>query len=171
MDARAARPPLGALLGTIVFVALVPGTVVVAAPYWLTGWRLAPPFLGLGATRWIGLALVVAASPLFVSFCRRFVVEGHGTPAPIAPTEHLVVGGPYRWTRNPGYVAVVSMLLGQALLFASPAVLAYAAAVALAFHIFVVVYEEPTLRATFGAEYDAYCQRVARWLPRRPPSS
>jgi protein-S-isoprenylcysteine O-methyltransferase Ste14 len=106
--------------------------------------------------------------PLFLSFLSRFVVEGRGTPAPIAPTEHLVVGGPYRWTRNPGYIAVVGMLIGQALLFGSAAVLAYAGLIALAFHAFVVFYEEPTLRRTFGAEYDAYRRRVSRWLPRPP---
>jgi protein-S-isoprenylcysteine O-methyltransferase Ste14 len=170
MTARADPPLLGALLGTIVFVALVPGTVVVVAPFWLTRWHLAPPFAGTEATRWLGAALIVASAPLFVSFCRRFVVEGHGTPAPVAPTEHLVVGGPYAWTRNPGYIAVVGMLVGQGLLLASPAVLWYAAAVAFAFHVFVVIYEEPTLRATFGAEYDAYRRRVARWVPRPPRS-
>ena len=106
--------------------------------------------------------------PLFVSFCSRFVWEGRGTPAPIAPTEHLVVGGPYRWVRNPGYVAVTAILLGEALVLGSQAVLAWAVLVAIAFHVFVLVYEEPTLRATFGAEYDAYCRRVPRWLPRPP---
>jgi protein-S-isoprenylcysteine O-methyltransferase Ste14 len=167
---RAARPPLGAIVGTVVFVALVPGTVVVLVPYWLSGWHMAPPFLGTSLTRAAGAVLVVAASPLFASFVSRFVVEGHGTPAPIAPTRRLVVGGPFRWTRNPGYVAVVAMLAGQGLVFASPSVLVYAVLVALAFHVFVLVYEEPTLRATYGAEYEAYCRRVPRWIPRRPAS-
>jgi protein-S-isoprenylcysteine O-methyltransferase Ste14 len=166
MTARADALPLRALVGTIVFVALVPGTVVVGMPWWLTGWRLADATLA----RVAGVALVVASTPLFLSFLSRFVVEGRGTPAPIAPTEHLVVGGPYRRTRNPGYIAVVGMLLGQALLFGSAAVLAYAGLIALAFHAFVLFYEEPTLRRTFGAEYDAYCRRVPRWLP-RPPTS
>ena len=164
MTARADALPLRALVGTVVFVAVVPGTVVVGMPWWLTGWRLA----GWTLARVAGVALVVAATPLFLSFLSRFVVEGRGTPAPIAPTEHLVVGGPYRWTRNPGYIAVVGMLIGQALLFGSAAVLAYAGLIALAFHTFVLFYEEPTLRRTFGAEYDAYCRRVPRWLPRPP---
>jgi protein-S-isoprenylcysteine O-methyltransferase Ste14 len=166
MTARTDALPLRALVGTVVFVAVVPGTVVVGMPWWLTGWRLADGTLA----RVAGVALVVASMPLFLSFLSRFVVEGRGTPAPIAPTEHLVVGGPYRWTRNPGYIAVVGMLLGQALLFGSAAVLAYAGLIALAFHAFVLSYEEPTLRRTFGAEYDAYCRRVPRWLP-RPPTS
>jgi protein-S-isoprenylcysteine O-methyltransferase Ste14 len=162
------RPPLWALAGTVVFVALVPGSVVGLGPFLLTGWSLSPPFLGTALTRIAGVLLIAAATPLFVSFASRFVVEGHGTPAPVAPTKHLVVGGPFRWTRNPGYIAVVGLLVGQALLFGSPAVLVYAAAVALAFHVFVVFYEEPTLRRTFGAEFEAYCRAVPRWIPRRP---
>jgi protein-S-isoprenylcysteine O-methyltransferase Ste14 len=167
---RAERPPVSALLGTIVFVVVAPGTVVLLVPYWLTGWHLQPPFLGTRVTRWLGAIAIVAASPLFLSFISRFVWEGHGTPAPVAPTKHLVVGGPFRWTRNPGYIAVVTMIAGQALVFGSSAVLVYALMVALAFHTFVVLYEEPTLRDTFGAEFDAYCRRVPRWIPRRPPS-
>ena len=164
MIARAERTPWGALLGTIVFVAAVPGTVVVLVPWWLSGGHVAGTSLGII----VGIATIVAALPLFVSFCSRFVFEGRGTPAPIAPTEHLVVGGPYRWVRNPGYVAVTALLAGESLVYGSPAVLLYALLVALAFHVFVLLYEEPTLRSTFGAEYDAYCRRVPRWLPRPP---
>lgn len=161
---RSGRPPLWAFLGTIVFVLVMPGTVIVLVPYWLTGWRLAPPFLDASVTRWIGVLLVLGALPLFLSFLARFVWEGHGTPAPV------VVGGPFRWTRNPGYIAVLALLVGQALIFGSPAVLVYALAVAIAFHVFIVSYEEPTLRQTFGAEFDDYCRRVPRWIPRRPVS-
>jgi protein-S-isoprenylcysteine O-methyltransferase Ste14 len=168
MTARAERTPWGALLGTIVFVAAVPGTLVLLVPWWLSGGHVAPPFLGTSLTRVVGAVMIVAALPLFVSFCSRFVWEGRGTPAPIAPTEHLVVGGPYRWVRNPGYVAVTAILVGEGLVFGSPFVLLFALLVALAFHVFVLLYEEPTLRATFGAEYDAYCRRVPRWLPRPP---
>jgi protein-S-isoprenylcysteine O-methyltransferase Ste14 len=165
-----ARVPVRALVGTIVFTAVVPATVVVLAPYWISGWRLREPFLGTSLTRWLGVLLIVAGLPLFVSFLGRFVFEGRGTPAPVAPTEHLVVGGPFRQTRNPGYVAVLAMLVGQALVLASPGVLVYAALVALAFHLFVLFYEEPTLRRAYGVEYDAYCARVPRWIPRRPAS-
>jgi protein-S-isoprenylcysteine O-methyltransferase Ste14 len=165
---RAEKLPIRALLGTIVFVAVLPATVIVLIPRWLTRWDLRPPLLGASLTRWLGLVLVIAATPLFVSFLSRFVWEGRGTPAPIAPTERLVIGGPFRWVRNPGYVAVIAMLVGQGLFFASPAVLAYAGSVALAFHLFVIAYEEPTLRDTYGREYEDYCRRVPRWLPRRP---
>jgi protein-S-isoprenylcysteine O-methyltransferase Ste14 len=167
MTARAEGPPLRALLGTIVFVVVVPGTVIGLAPWWITQWRLGPPLLGTSLTRWLGAGLVVAGTPLFVSFLSRFVWEGRGTPAPVVPTERLVVGGPFRWVRNPGYVAVDAMLIGQALFFASPGLLLYAGLVALAFHVFVLLYEEPTLRAAYGEEYEAYCRRVPRWIPRR----
>jgi len=160
------RVPRGALLGTIVFTLIVPGTVIVLLPYLLTGWEPRPPLLGVEATRSLGVALMVLAAPLFFRFLAGFVREGHGTPAPIAPPEHLVVGGPFRWIRNPGYVAVVALVAGQALLLGSRAVLAYAAALALVFHLFVVFYEEPTLRRQFGAEYEDYCRRVPRWIPR-----
>jgi protein-S-isoprenylcysteine O-methyltransferase Ste14 len=150
-----------AALGTLLFTLLVPGTVVGLVPWWLSGWRLAPST----ALRLAGGLLILTALPLFVSFLLRFVREGVGTPAPIAPTERLVVGGPFRYVRNPGYVAVVALVVGQGLLFGSVSVLAYAALLALGFHVFVVLYEEPTLRRQFGAEYEAYCRRVPRWWP------
>ena len=160
------RAPHSAVVGTIVFTICVPGTVVVLVPYLLSRWAMQPPFLGQAATRGVGVLLLVVAAPVFFDFVTRFVREGHGTPAPIAPTEHLVVGGPFRRVRNPGYVSVVAMILGQGLLFGSGAVLEYGAATALAFHVFVLLYEEPTLRRQFGAEYEDYCRRVPRWLPR-----
>jgi protein-S-isoprenylcysteine O-methyltransferase Ste14 len=151
-----------AALGTLLFTLVLPGTAIVLVPYWLSGWRLA----GSWALRALGLALILAALPVFWAFLARFVREGLGTPAPIAPTERLVVGGPFARVRNPGYVAVIGLVLGQALLFGSGAVAVYAALLALAFHLFVIGYEEPTLRRTYGAEYEAYCRRVSRWWPR-----
>lgn len=159
-----------ALLGTIAFTLTIPATLIVLIPYLLTGWQLRPPLLGIEATRSLGGALIVLAAPLFFRFLSGFVHEGRGTPAPIAPPEHLVVGGPFRWIRNPGYVAVVSLVVGQGLIFGSGAVLAYAALLAVGFHLFVVLYEEPTLRRQFGEQYDAYCREVPRWVPRRRPS-
>lgn len=160
------RSTRSAALGTLVFVLLVPGTVLVYVPYGLSGWKLGPPFFGVEATRWLGVALLAAGAPLFLNFLLRFVREGRGTPAPVAPPERLVVGGAFRWTRNPGYVAVVALLLGEALLFGSTAILAWAGILALGFHLFVVLYEEPDLRRRFGAAYEAYCREVPRWLPR-----
>lgn len=152
----------GAALGTIVFTLLVPGPVVGLVPYWLSGWRLAAS----AGLRVLGVLLILAALPVFVAFLVRFVREGLGTPAPIAPTERLVVGGPFERVRNPGYLAVIALVVGQALLFGRGTVIVYAVLLALAFHGFVVLYEEPTLRRRYGAEYEAYCRRVPRWWPR-----
>lgn len=160
------RPLLWPTIGTVLFVLCVPGSVVVAVPYYLSRWTLQPPFFGVAATRWIGLTLIVCALPIFFDFVVRFVAEGRGTPAPIAPTQHLVVQGTFGYVRNPGYIAVVALILGQALVFGSVSVLLYTLAVALAFHFFVLLYEEPTLRRQFGPEYEAYCRKVPRWRPR-----
>ena len=153
---------LGPTLGTIVFVALVPGTVIGLIPYALCGWRLAEA----ATLRWAGALLLLLALPVFVDFLVRFVREGRGTPAPVAETERLVVSGPFRYVRNPGYVGVLGLIVGQSLLFASAAVLGHAAIMALAFHLVVVLYEEPHLRRKFGTEYEEYQRRVPRWLPR-----
>ena len=153
---------LGPALGTIVFVTLLPGSVIVLIPYLLCGWHLAEA----AALRWAGTCLLLLALPIFVDFLVRFVREGHGTPAPVAETQRLVVSGPFRYVRNPGYVGVLGLIVGQSLLFASPAVLGHAAIMALAFHLFVVLYEEPHLRQKFGTEYEEYQRRVPRWLPR-----
>jgi protein-S-isoprenylcysteine O-methyltransferase Ste14 len=160
------RPPLRAVLGTLVFVPLVPGTVVGLVPYLLSGWRLVPPLFDGGASRALGAALFLLALPVFADFLVRFVREGHGTPAPVEPPKRLVVGGAFHRVRNPAYVSVVSMVVGQGLFFASVPVLLYAALLAFGFHLFVVLYEEPALRRQFGAEYEEYCRRVPRWIPR-----
>ena len=99
----------------------------------------------------------------------RFVVEGIGTPAPIAPTERLVVGGAYRYVRNPMYLAVAALILGQALLLGQAELLLYAAAFCAVVTLFVHGYEEPVLSRRFGAQYEAYRHAVPAWLPRRTP--
>ena len=99
----------------------------------------------------------------------RFAVEGLGTPAPVAPPERLVVGGLYRFVRNPMYAAVEAIILGQALLLGQLILFAYAAVFALAVAAFVHFYEEPTLRRQFGAEYETYRRAVPAWRPRRQP--
>ena len=114
-----------------------------------------------------------AMGPEFVlldSFA-RFAIQGLGTPAPVAPPQRLVVSGLYRYVRNPMYVAVVSLIFGQALLFGSISLLEYGFVVWLGFFAFVLVYEEPTLRGKFGKEYEDYCSRVGRWIPRLRPKA
>jgi protein-S-isoprenylcysteine O-methyltransferase Ste14 len=116
-----------------------------------------------------GGALISAGLIVLVDSFRRFAIEGLGTPAPVLPTKHLVVTGWYRHVRNPMYVAVIALILGQALLFTDWRLLAYAAAVWLGFHAFVTQYEEPALRETFGEDYEVYCRGVSRWSPRATP--
>ena len=166
MQPQAEKPPSWAILGTIAFVIAVPGTVVIGVPYWMTRWHLRPPILATAATRLVGLALFLAALPAFFDFVVRFVREGFGTPAPVAPPSRLVRGGVFARVRNPGYISVAAMIVGQALILGSLRVLAYAAILAICFHLFVVLYEEPALRAQFGAQYDEYCRTVPRWIPR-----
>ncbi len=110
--------------------------------------------------------MILAGLPILLDSFVRFAVEGLGTPAPVFPTKHLVVTGWYRYVRNPMYVAVVSTILGQALLFGNIGVLEYGALVWLSFHLFVLGYEEPRLRATFGEEYRQFRANVPRWIPR-----
>jgi protein-S-isoprenylcysteine O-methyltransferase Ste14 len=155
-------------IGTLVFVLTVPGTVVGLVPFLLSHWTIASPFFGWPLMRWLGVVLIVGAVPIFIDFVVRFVREGRGTPAPIAPPRHLVVRGCFRYVRNPGYIAVVTLLIGQGLLFGSAGVMLYAALVALVFHFFVILYEEPTLRRQFGAAHEAYCHHVSRWIPHLP---
>jgi|SRR5271155_999430 len=164
------RPPRWVYLGTIMFTVVVPGSVVGLVPYLISRWELRPPLFGFGPGRWIGFAMFVVAVPPFADFLTRFVREGHGTPAPIAPTGRLVVGGVYRHVRNPAYIAAIAMLVGQALFLGNLGVLEYAFVVALGFHLFAILYEEPTLRGTFGSDYLDYCRSVPRLIPRLHPT-
>jgi protein-S-isoprenylcysteine O-methyltransferase Ste14 len=155
-----------ALVGSAVFFVLAPGTVAGLGTWLVDRWQVHAPFFGLDITRWIGLALVVLGLTGLIDSFLRFAIQGIGTPAPIAPAEHLVVTGLYRYVRNPMYVSVALLIFGQGLLFGSLAVIAYGAIVSIAFHLFVFYYEEPALRKTFAQEYAAYCARVPRWIPR-----
>ena len=164
------RPLLWPALGTVVFVLVIPGTVIGYIPFRLSGWQLQAPFFGLSVFRWLGAALFLGGLPVFADFLLQFVRKGRGTPAPIDPPRHLVVTGAFRYVRNPGYVGVISMIVGQGLFFGSAPTVGYAGVVGLMFHLFVVLYEEPDLRARFGEEYVAYCARVPRWIPRLTPA-
>ena len=119
----------------------------------------------------VGVALIVLGGIGILAFLVQFVREGHGTPAPFMPPRRLVVRGPFRYVRNPAYVCAVSLVAGQSLYLGKLGVLFYAGFLALAFHFFVVFFEEPTLRAKFGADYEEYCRRVPRWIPRIPRST
>src|SRR6185369_681124 len=155
-----------AAVGSALFFALAPGVVAGVLPWWLTRWRMSPAPL---AVRIAGAVLVLVAVPSLARLFVRFVRDGLGTPAPVAPTELLVTTGAYRYVRNPMYLAVLSAILGQALLLGQPVLLAYAAGVAVMFVIWVRFDEEPVLRQQFGAEYDAYRRAGPAWWPRRRP--
>jgi protein-S-isoprenylcysteine O-methyltransferase Ste14 len=158
-----------AVLGSALFFLVAPAMLAGVIPWSITHWEFRPPFLAAEATRWAGLALIVAAVPGVLDSFARFALQGLGTPAPIAPPRILVVSGLYRYTRNPIYVAVVAVILGQGVLFADRDLLVYGALLWLFFHVAVVAFEEPTLRQSFGAEYESYCAAVPRWLPRLTP--
>ena len=155
-----------ALLGSLAFLILAPGVVSGLIPWLITDWRPLPPSDGPGALRWTGLILIAAGLVVVLEAFARFAWQGLGTPAPVAPTRTLVVSGFYRFVRNPMYVAVSALIFGQAVLFASWGVALYGVVIAVAFHTFVRLYEEPTLRAAYGEEYAAYCAATPRWIPR-----
>src|SRR5215472_19133581 len=163
-----------ASLGSLMFFNLAPGTITGLVPWWLTGWRIGPPFFGIEPLRWVGAALIVLGLlPLLSSFA-RFAWDGLGTPAPIAPPTRLVVTGFYCRVRNPIYVALLVILLGEALLFGNEGVAVWGVLFWLFTFAVVVLGEEPSLREQFGTEYETYCRNVPRWLPRlvpwRPPA-
>jgi len=151
-------------LKVVLFTVVAPGTLTVYLPYLLlrgdAGWRVD------GARAFLGGPLILAGALLYAWCAYAFARFGQGTPAPIDPPRQLVTNGLYARTRNPMYLAVITVVLGEAVLFGSPRLFAYAGAVFTAFHAFVLLYEEPTHRRRFGAAFEEYCRRVPRWLPR-----
>jgi protein-S-isoprenylcysteine O-methyltransferase Ste14 len=157
------------ITGSAVFLVIAPGAVAGFVPWWITRWRLQTPFAGMAILCFVGSVLIgIGVLGLLDSFV-RFAIQGLGTPAPVVPTRHLVVTGLYRYMRNPMYLAVASTILGQALLFGNLARIAYGAFVWVLFYLFVLTYEEPTLSATFGSEYESFRAGVRRWIPRLTP--
>jgi protein-S-isoprenylcysteine O-methyltransferase Ste14 len=173
MNETPARPSLreviGPIVGTIAFFILAPGTFAFYVPWRITRWHMAPPMLGWWPLRSIGAALALVGLVGLAESFSRFAIHGRGTPAPVMPPKRLVVTGLYRHVRNPMYVAVLWIVVGQALLLGSRRLLAYAALVWVTVHVWVLLYEEPVLRERFGAEYVAYTAAVRRWWPRLRP--
>ena len=155
-----------AAFGSALFFLAAPGVVVGLVPWWMTRWELLPAPVPV---RVLGGLLLAVALPVLVSAFLRFVRDGLGTPAPVAPTERLVVTGAYRYVRNPMYVAVIAAIVGQALLLGQTVLLYYAALVALLVVSFVRLYEEPVLLRQFGEEYASYRRAVPGWVPRLRP--
>ena len=156
------------LLKTLLFTILVPGTVVVLVPRWLLHGE---ETLRGGWPSGAGALLFVCGALLYLWCAWNFAVRGRGTPAPVDPPRELVVTGPYRYVRNPMYLGVLAMVVGEAAMLRAGVLLGYAGALLLAFHLFVTTYEEPILRKTFGASHERYSASVPRWLPRLRPWS
>jgi protein-S-isoprenylcysteine O-methyltransferase Ste14 len=150
------------LVKNLIFTGMAPGTVAGIIPWLLVGDRVA----GGGAPRFLALLLYALGLAIYSWCVWDFASFGRGTPAPIDAPRRLVVRGLYRWTRNPMYVGVLAIVLGWAALFEHATVVVYAFCVFVAFHCFVVFYEEPHLTQLFGSEYSAYRERTGRWLGR-----
>jgi protein-S-isoprenylcysteine O-methyltransferase Ste14 len=155
---------LRAVLGSAAFV-LFGGPTIVAGlvPWLLTRWAADDPPIAMRVT---GAVLIAIGGGLVLETTARFALQGRGTPAPFAAPERFVARGSYRVVRNPMYVGVLALIVGQALLLGREVLLIWAGVAALLFHLFVVLHEEPELRKRFGTEYDEYRRRVGRWLPR-----
>jgi len=155
-------------LKTVLFTTLVPGSATVLVPYLLMSWDIRIFSFDLGAIRFLGLPPILLGAVTYLWCAWDFTFTGRGTPAPIDPPKELVVKGLYRYVRNPMYVGITLILLGEALLFESAVLFLYAGFLLVCAHLFIVYYEEPTLRRLFGASYESYRKSVARWTPRLP---
>jgi protein-S-isoprenylcysteine O-methyltransferase Ste14 len=155
-----------ATAGSAVFLVIAPGVVAGLMPWWITGWQTGAAYPA--AVLIIGAVLVAAGSLVLLGAFAQFAIQGRGTPAPPMPTEQLVVQGLYRYVRNPMYLAVLAVIVGQSLLLSRPVLLGYAAVVAALFIAFVYGYEQPALARRYGAQYEAYRQTVPGWWPRLP---
>jgi protein-S-isoprenylcysteine O-methyltransferase Ste14 len=153
-------------LKTLLFTLLVPGSVTILIPWLLLHWGWQPFPMPLGPLRWLGLPLILAGAAGYLRCAWDFARTGRGTPAPLDPPKRFVARGLYRYARNPMYVSVGMVLAGEAIWFEASVLLLMVAAFWLLVHLFVVLYEEPHLARSFGAEYEDYRRRVPRWLPR-----
>jgi len=158
-----------AAVGSALFFVVAPGTVIGLIPWLLTGWQVHDPLPYWAPLRVVGAVFLIAGVAVAGQAFVRFVVEGLGTPMPVAAPGRLVVGGLYRHVRNPMYVALLVAILGEALLLGQVSLLVYAAVVGVITNLFVRFYEEPTLRRRFGEQYEAYLRAVPGWWPRLHP--
>src|SRR5262249_38142098 len=150
-------------LKSLLFLILMAGLGAAYIPFALLP---TTPHVETGLFAYLALPLWLLGGLIILLCFWDFTFTGPGTPAPIYPPTQLVTNGFYRYLRNPIYVGVLSILIGHFLWFKSIWLLAYALVVFLAFHLFVTVYEEPTLKGKFGAAYEQYCTSVPRWIPK-----
>ena len=151
------------VLKNLLFTIFVPGTIAVYIPVFVLPHD--PAQLSVSAVA--GGSILIIGGAIYLWCLWDFASSGRGTPAPIDPPKHLVVRGLYRYTRNPMYVGVVGVIFGWALWFSAAGIAIYGVSVGAFFHLFIVFYEEPHLRRTFGSSYEDYCRHVSRWLPFR----
>ena len=154
------------LVRAITYATLFIGLLLVYVPGLLLGSASARP-AAIGAQQIAGMIITAIGAVIALWCVFTFVFVGRGTPAPFDPPRRLVIRGPYRLVRNPMYIGAILALLGAAVFYRSMSILIYAGMFFIATHLFVVLYEEPTLRQTFASEYEVYCSRVKRWLPIR----
>lgn len=154
-------------LKTLIFTILVPGTVAGIVP-WLLLQSSGEATMPSSSIWLIGLLPFLVGVILYLWCAGAFTLIGHGTPAPIDAPIFLVREGPYQWVRNPMYIAVFMTISGEAILFHSLLLIGYALLFGIIVHLFVTLFEEPSLRHQFGESYEAYLSTVPRWLPRRP---
>jgi protein-S-isoprenylcysteine O-methyltransferase Ste14 len=150
---------------TLLWSVFVPGTVTIIAPYLLLHSRFGSFRVDPGGFRFFGLIPIVIGAAIYVWCACEFTFVGKGTPAPFDPPKELVVRGPYRYVRNPKYVFVALALTGEAILFGAPILVFFAAVAVTICHLWVVIYEERSLKRRFGEPYERYCDRVSRWIP------
>ncbi|HLF32697.1 MAG TPA: isoprenylcysteine carboxylmethyltransferase family protein [Cyclobacteriaceae bacterium] len=151
------------LIRNLFFTILLPGFTAGVVPYWVLGGKI-KIFTPLTALQISGLFLLVPGLAILFHCIYRFAVEGRGTLAPFDPTRKLVVGGLYKYSRNPMYIGVIAILAGESMLYMSGNLGIYTLIIFAAFNIFIMIVEEPRLRRDFGKEYEGYCRRVRRWL-------
>jgi protein-S-isoprenylcysteine O-methyltransferase Ste14 len=154
------------LLRSVFFTFLLPGTVTVLIPYWIISSRGADTLSNHHPLRYFGFPLIGIGATGLLWCIWEFFSEGRGTLAPVDPPKHLVVRGLYRYVRNPMYVSVLTILIGEAIFFMSAQLLIEAGVFFVLAYLFVAGYEEPTLRRKFGESYERYLQTVGRWIPR-----
>jgi protein-S-isoprenylcysteine O-methyltransferase Ste14 len=155
-----------AILGTGIFLFVAPGTVAGYIPWLIGKWQVHAPFFGFTALRVMGALLIAVGFVILIEAFLRFALQGLGTPAPVLPPKRLVVTGGYRFVRNPMYLAVLSLILGQSLFFGDLRLAACGLGCWLVMHLFVLLYEEPTLRRLFAEDYAEFSAHVPRWIPR-----
>jgi protein-S-isoprenylcysteine O-methyltransferase Ste14 len=158
---------LSVFVRNLLFTIVVPGAGAVWLPWWILT-RANPAAVPVA---WPAVAVIALGAALYLWCVWVFAVVGRGTPGPWDAPRRVVATGPYRWVRNPIYLGALLVVLGEAWLFLSLPLLGYAAAMAVVFHLFVIGYEERTLRRRFGDAYLEYRRTVPRWFPRRPRPS